>query len=65
MIICSFLTLRRNIKRQSEVFSNIQNPKIQNQNMSKPIKIFEQRKDENSVIENFNIKNDTGWWEER
>ena len=33
--------------------------------MSKPIQIFEQWKDENNVIENFNIKNDTGWWGER
>ena len=41
MIICTFLTLRGNIKRQSEVYS-----KIQNQNMGKPIKIFEQWKDE-------------------
>ena len=33
--------------------------------MGKPIKIFEQRKEKIIVIENFNIKNDIGWWAER
>ena len=29
--------------------------------MGKTIKLFEQRKDESNVIENFNMKNDTNW----
>ena len=33
--------------------------------MGKPMKIFDQRKYETNVIENFNMKNDTGWWGER
>ena len=33
--------------------------------MGKPIKIFEQRRDETNVIENFNMKNDIGWWGEK
>ena len=33
--------------------------------MGKPIKIFEQWKEKIIVIENFNIKNDIGWWAER
>ena len=33
--------------------------------MGKPIKIFEQRKDETNTIEDLNMKNDTGWWGER
>ena len=35
--------------------------KIQNPNMGKPINIFEQRKNENNVIDIFNMKNNTGW----
>ena len=31
--------------------------------MGKPINIFEQRKYETNVIDIFNIKNDTGWWD--
>ena len=31
----------------------------------KPIKIFEQSKDESIVIENFNIKTDIEWWGKR
>ena len=64
-MICSFFTFSVNIERHSEVFSNIQNPKIQNQIMGKPIKIFEQRNDETNAIENFHMKNNIGWWEER
>ena len=32
--------------------------------MGKPIKILEQRKDENNFIENFYMKNNTAWWGE-
>ena len=32
--------------------------------MGKAIKIFEQKKDETNVTDNFNMKNGTGWREE-